>query len=181
GANTPLLTAEGIVGGAFSVLHGRLLEQQHAEPSDAATTSFLALHGQLMALIALPYLGPHAAGEELTRVAPELPQRKAPQSRVEGSLPQRRAAGGRLLERLDMRLTYRTVRCLLYIGEHPGCSNREIALGADISDEGQASKLLSRLTRVGLVANSKPHGPGHPNHWTLTPHGEQVLTAAQGR
>ena len=165
----PLLTAEGVVGGAFSVLHGRLLEQRGA---DGGPRIMIQLHGQLMALIALPYLGPRVAGEELTRMAPDVPPRES--VRVSGD-------GGRLLERLDMRLTYRTVRCLLFIGEHPGSSNREIARGAEISDEGQASKLLTRLTRVGLVANTRPHGPGYPNYWTLTPHGEQVLGAVQGR
>jgi AcrR family transcriptional regulator len=162
----PLLTAEGVVGGAFSVIHGRLLERDGA---------LIALHGQLMALIALPYLGPRAAGEELTREAPEIPLRES--ARVSGDPT---SSGGRLLDRLDMRLTYRTVRCLLFIGAHPGSSNREIAQGAGIADEGQASKLLRRLTRVGLVANTKADGLGHPNHWVLTPHGEQVLSAVQG-
>jgi AcrR family transcriptional regulator len=174
GSTAPLLTAEGVIGGAFSVVHARLLEQHHAGPIDSGPGPLIALHGQLMALIALPYLGPRAAGEELTRFAPELPTRELARARIDGT-------GGRLLERLDMRLTYRTVRCLLYIGEHPGCSNREIAQGAEIADEGQASKLLTRLTRVGLVANTRPHGPGYPNYWTLTPHGEQVLSAVQGR
>lgn len=186
----PLLTAEGVIGGAFSVIHGRLLEQRLAGsspegaaggegPSGAGSHAregtppgqLLQLHGQLMALIALPYLGPRAAGEELTR--------SAPSPAVELS---RRASseGGRLLERLDMRLTYRTVCCLVFIGEHPGASNREIASGAGLSDEGQTSKLLARLSRLDLVANSRPHGPGHPNHWTLTANGEQVLSAVQG-
>ncbi|HEX3391128.1 MAG TPA: helix-turn-helix domain-containing protein [Solirubrobacteraceae bacterium] len=80
-----------------------------------------------------------------------------------------------------MRLTYRTVRCLMFIGAHPGASNREIAQGAEVPDEGQTSKLLSRLTKLALIANSQPHGPGFPNRWTLTAHGEQVLSAVQGR
>jgi AcrR family transcriptional regulator/DNA-binding MarR family transcriptional regulator len=189
----PLLSAEGVVGGAFSVLHGRLLEQDVARavppatdvavdpcvssrtPKGQAGLSLIELHGQLMALIALPYLGPRAAGEELTRSAPAIAMPE--KARVAGD----GGAGGRLLERLDMRLTYRTVRCLLYIGEHPGSSNREIARGAEIADEGQASKLLTRLTRIGLVANSRPPGPGFPNRWALTAHGEQVLSAVQGR
>jgi AcrR family transcriptional regulator len=166
GSEQPLLTAEGIVGGAFAVVHGRLLEQ------DATAGPLIQLHGQLMALIALPYLGPRAAGEELTRAAPEVSV-PAKTTAVRGS--------SRLLERLDMRLTYRTVRCLLFIGEHPGSSNREIAQGAEVPDEGQTSKLLGRLDRLGLIANSRPHGPGYPNYWTLTPHGEQVLGAVQGR
>jgi AcrR family transcriptional regulator len=169
-AEKPLLTAEGIVGGAFSVLHARLLEQ--GEASGTGVGSLTALHGQLMGLIVLSYLGPRIAGEELTRTAPEVPAH-------EGTLVG--GDGGRLLERLDMRLTYRTVRCLLFICENPGSSNREIAQGAEISDEGQASKLLTRLTRVGLVVNSRPPGPGFPNRWALTAHGKQVLSAVRGR
>jgi AcrR family transcriptional regulator len=170
----PTLTAEGVVGGAFSVLHRRMLEQRSGG-DDGAHTPLIQLHGQLMALIAFPYLGPRAAAAELTRKAPSVRQPEA--ARATGGQP----AGGRLLERLDMRLTYRTVRCLLFIGEHPGASNREVAQGADIPDEGQTSKLLTRLTRLGLVANTRPHGPGYPNYWTLTPQGEQVLSAVQGR
>jgi AcrR family transcriptional regulator len=174
----PLLTAEGVIGSAFSVIHGRLLahsgtgEQRMAGGADSAPGPLIALHGQLMALIALPYLGPRAAGEELTRPAPDVP---VPEKVGIGG------EGGRLLDRLDMRLTYRTVRCLISIGENPGSSNREVAKGAEIPDEGQTSKLLSRLARLGLIANTRPQGPGLPNYWTLTPHGEQVLGAVQGR
>jgi AcrR family transcriptional regulator len=180
----PLLTAEGVVGGAFSVVHGRLLEARldDAESdrvSDGAGGAgggrpLIDLHGQLMALIALPYLGPRVAGEELTRSAPVPPAREPPRPRPDGT-------GRRLLERLDMRLTYRTVRCLMFIGEHPASSNREIARGADMADEGQTSKLLSRLTRLDLIVNSQTHGPGHPNRWTLTHHGEQILSAVHAR
>jgi AcrR family transcriptional regulator/DNA-binding MarR family transcriptional regulator len=181
-AEKPLLTAEGVVGGAFSVIHGRLLEDRSsAADGDMVSATragdirpLLSLHGQLMALIALPYLGPRAAGEEITRAAPEIAQRENAAARVDGG-------GGRLLERLDMRLTYRTVRCLLFIAEQPGCSNREIARGADMADEGQTSKLLSRLVRLDLIANSQAHGPGHPNRWALTAHGQQVLSAVQAR
>ena len=177
-ASVPLLTAEGIVGGALSVLHGRLFEQAHAKDASLVQNGgeppgpLIELHGQLMALVALPYLGPRVAGEELTRAAPSVAMRETVRSSGDGK---------RLLERLDMRLTYRTVRCLIYIGKHPGSSNREIAQGAEIADEGQASKLLTRLTRVGLIANTKPHGPGYANYWVLTAHGQQVLGAVQAR
>ncbi len=183
GAEMPLLTAEGVVGGAFSVIHARLLEQAHdlmagAGPSQGsggeASRALIGLHGQLMALIALPYLGPSAAGEELTRQPPELESRE----RV-GPRPD--TGAGRLLERLDMRLTYRTVRCLMFVAENPGCSNREIARGAEMADEGQASKLLARLTKLDLIANSQAHGPGYPNRWTLTTRGEQVLLTVKAR
>lgn len=190
GPGPPLLTAEGLIGGALSVIHGRLLEQGFSRTVDdrkrgenAASASggsvddmapgpLIELHGQLMGLIALPYLGPRAAGEELTRTAPDAAS--LPAARVSGD-------GGRLLERLEMRLTYRTVRCLTFIGDHPGASNREVARGAEVSDDGQASKLLGRLVGLNLIANSRPHGPGYPNRWTLTPHGEQVLGAVRRR
>jgi AcrR family transcriptional regulator/DNA-binding MarR family transcriptional regulator len=189
-AGVPVLTAQGVVGGAFSIIHGRLLEPRIAEgaqtkdetrdPGRDGTSTIedegvrerpgplMELHGRLMALIALPYLGPRAAGEELASLPPDVPV---------PNLTQARRNHGRLLERLDMRLTYRTVRCLVFVASHPGASNREIAKGAEIPDEGQASKLLGRLVKLDLIANSKPHGPGQANHWTLTPHGEQVLSA----
>jgi hypothetical protein len=67
----------------------------------------------------------------------------------------------------------------LFVAEHPGASNREIALGAEIKDEGQASKLLARLASMNLLAKRSP-GPGKPNAWRLTPHGEKVLEAVRG-
>ncbi len=68
-----------------------------------------------------------------------------------------------------MRLTYRTVRVLMVIGEHPGASNREIAEGAGIADQGQISKLLtasrgSSSSRTAATARSK----GAANAWHLT-------------
>lgn len=158
---TPQLTAEGIVGGVLSVIQARLIQPQDKPLID--------LHGQLMALVVLPYLGARAAGQEQTRSAPP----PAPASDVVRSSRD----GGRLLERLEMRLTYRTVRCLLFIRENSGASNKAIARGADISDEGQASKLLGRLSKLRLIANNGPSGPGRPNEWTLTSQGEQVLAA----
>jgi AcrR family transcriptional regulator len=81
----PLLTAETIVGGAFAAIHTRL-SLRDAGRSRAQSGSSRAgrarpgppseLLGQLMALIVLPYLGPEAAGEELTRLPPELPRRR---------------------------------------------------------------------------------------------------------
>ncbi|HWY90109.1 MAG TPA: TetR/AcrR family transcriptional regulator [Solirubrobacteraceae bacterium] len=160
GSEPPLLTAEAVIGATFSVIHTRL--------SLGGEEPLTDLLGQLMALIALPYLGPRAAGEELARPAPEFP----PPSRAADAL----APNRRILERLNMRLTYRTVRCLLFVAEHPGASNRAVALGAEISDEGQASRLLMRLAGLDLLVRTCP-GPGKPNSWRLTPHGEQVLEA----
>jgi AcrR family transcriptional regulator len=165
----PLLTAETIVGAGFSVVHTRLSLR---EPGNRKATNPLSeLLGQLMALIVLPYLGPLAAGEELVRPPPKLPPRPA-SARVG-------ATNGQVLEQLNMRLTYRTVRCLLFIDEHPDSSNREIATGTEIADEGQASKLLMRLAGLDLLAKRSP-GPGKPNAWRLTDYGQKVLKAVQG-
>src|SRR5258705_13083251 len=104
------LTAEGVVGAVFAVLHARILE-----PGGAPLTDLL---GPLMSMIVLPYLGARAAGREMTR----------PMQRATGTdVPPASAAAGDPLDGLNIRLTYRTMRVLGVIGAHPGASNREIA------------------------------------------------------
>jgi predicted HTH transcriptional regulator len=97
-----------------------------------------------MSLIVLPYLGARAARSELTRPAP------APAHDPSRPLV---PAPGDPLHGLNMRLTYRTMRVLAAVAEQPGASNREIAEHAEIIDQGQVSKLLSRLSERGLVEN----------------------------
>jgi DNA-binding IclR family transcriptional regulator len=87
-----------------------------------------------------------------------------------------------------MRVTYRTARVLAAIGERPGASNREVADQAGIVDQGQISRLLSRLESRGLVVNQGAGGGlgggvgatrGTANAWVLTPRGEQVQRGLQ--
>ena len=74
-----------------------------------------------------------------------------------------------------MRLTYRTARVLEAIAERPGVSNRMVAEHAGVADQGQISKLLARLERLGLTVNTGAgHSKGEPNAWTLTQTGAQV-------
>jgi len=74
-----------------------------------------------------------------------------------------------------MRVTYRTAKVLEELLEHPGSSNRQIAERAGIVDQGQISKLLRRLERLGLTANGGAgHAQGEPNAWRLTAQGEDV-------
>jgi AcrR family transcriptional regulator len=161
---SPDVTAEGVIGAVFAVLHSRLLAHSR-EP-------FTALLGPLMSMIVLPYLGARAASSELTREPPPLPKRSRPPRRVVRDP----------LEGLDMRLTYRTVRVLTFIGEHPGASNREIAEGAGITDQGQISKLLTRLERLQLVHNiGEGQIMGSSNEWYLTDRGGQVERATRPR
>ncbi len=155
----PRLTAEAVVGAVSALLHTRLLEER-----DEPLTGLL---GSMMSMIVLPYLGPEAASRELRR--PARPSRCGPGSR---------APAGRSdpLEGLEMRLTYRTMRVLIAVSEHPGASNREVAARSDVADAGQISRLLARLARLGLTENTGgPQANREANAWTLTPSGQELL------
>ncbi len=155
------LTAEGLVGAAFSIVYARLLRGERRP--------LVGLLGELMGMIVLPYQGASAARREEARPAPAVSTRSAGAGRVSAES---------VLDPLDgveMRLTYRTARILEGIAEHPGSSNREAAQRAGIADAGQVSKLLARLERLGLLANRGPgRVKGEPNAWSLTARGETV-------
>ena len=162
----PDVTAEGVVGAIFAVLHTRVLEAGNQPLTD--------LLGSLMSMIVLPYLGARAAGRELARPPLELP---ASDGRPRALTRQKDP-----LEGLNMRLTYRTVRVLMVIAERPGASNREIAEGSGIIDQGQISKLLNRLARLKLVENlGEGQEKGAANAWHLTARGAQVERATRPR
>jgi AcrR family transcriptional regulator len=159
GRQPPPLTAEGVVGAVFSIVHARVLAQ-----GSRGVEPMTELLGPLMAVIVLPYLGMRAAEQELRKPAPPLKTKARPRRDP--------------LEGLDMRLTYRTVRVLIAIAGHPGASNRLVAEGSGISDQGQISKLLARLDSLGLVQNTgQGHPRGAPNAWQLTPRGDEVEQA----
>jgi AcrR family transcriptional regulator len=157
------LTAEGVVGAVLSVLHARLSvgDARH----NGGPAPMASLLGPLMAMIVLPYLGQAAAAREAARVVPRR-KRAAPLS-------------GDPLRELDMRLTYRTVRVLLAIAADPGASNRRVSEAADVSDQGQISKLLARLEHLGLIENGGAGGVarGEPNVWRLTAKGADIERA----
>jgi TetR/AcrR family transcriptional regulator len=153
--------AECAVGGALAAIHARLL-QSSTEPSTALLNS-------LMYVVTLPYLGSRVALRELAR-----PVSRAP-------LPSAGANGDFApLESLDIRLTYRTLRVLAAIAAAPGSSNRQVADAAGVHDDGQISKLLMRLQRVGLVQNTgQGHARGGSNAWVLTSKGARVERASR--
>ncbi|MGA9286652.1 MAG: TetR family transcriptional regulator [Solirubrobacteraceae bacterium] len=161
-ADIPSLTAEGLVGAANAIVYQRVFEHS-PEP-------LVALLPALMGMIVLPYLGQAAARREQARPVPE--QSSTSNSRTS-------AFGGDSnehdwLEALPMRLTYRTMRVLHAVAEHPGVSNRRAGEAAGIADQGQISKLLSRLERLGLLANtSEGHAKGEANAWRLTEVGQR--------
>lgn len=157
------LTAEGVVGALLTIVQTRLARAQH-QP-------LTGLLSDLMAVIVLPYLGPAVARREQAQPTP------TPAVAVVDVQP---VAADPLAD-LPMRITYRTAKVLGAIGAHPGASNRQVAAHAGIHDQGQVSKLLSRLQRLGLIVN---HGTGHPNGepnaWQLSPRGAQVASSLAG-
>ncbi len=166
------VVAEGVVGAVLAVLYTRLLGESSGAASDGASGpstegfSLVELHGQLMSLIVLPYLGAGIARKELERPAPA----PSASTRPVEPFPQGRSEPGQR----GARLTYRTVRVLKAIAELPAGSNREVAERAGIVDQGQISKILTRLEYQGLVVNRGGSGAarGTPNAWWLTEHGE---------
>jgi AcrR family transcriptional regulator len=158
----PPVIAEGVVGAVLAVIQNRMLAEDR-EP-------MIGLFGSLASVIVLPYLGSAVARRELIRPAPRV-----------------RVAGGGLSEseermsarQAGVRLTYRTARVLNAIADYPGASNREVAERAGIVDQGQVSKLLSRLEARDLIVKiGEGRSRGAPNAWRLTERGEVVLKAA---
>jgi AcrR family transcriptional regulator len=164
GSELSALTAEGILGGVLSVLHARLTQDSEE--------SLLELSGPLMGMIVLPYMGQAAARRETERPVPK----HSAKQRVERVDP---------LQDLPMRFTYRTMRVLTSIAEFSANgtypSNRQVGEHAGIPDQGQASKLLARLHRLGLIQNQGGDpARGEPNAWTLTDTGKQVYDSIAG-
>jgi AcrR family transcriptional regulator len=165
------LTGEGVVGAVLAVVYARLTAGGPGAGGGGGRGSLTGLLNPLVAMVVLPYLGAGAAEREQTRPVVEVRR-------------ERRKPVGDPLGGLDMRLTYRTLRVLAAIASAPGASNRTVADGAGVADQGQISKLLARLENLGLIDNSGVgHLKGEPNAWELTQRGrevEHVLSAGSG-
>jgi AcrR family transcriptional regulator len=188
GGELPPLTAEGIVGAAFSVIHARLLQEQPGPLTE--------LLNPLMATIVLPYRGNAAAARELSHRMPapaDYAQRgRASNSRngksagpawgaAQASDSGRRDSPSTAVQ--DFRLTVRTQMVLAAVaelgGRGAGPNNRQVSELAQVADQGQISKLLARLEGLGLVQNAGGQNQGVPNAWQLSPRGQEVLHAGQ--
>ncbi|HWX98123.1 MAG TPA: helix-turn-helix domain-containing protein [Solirubrobacteraceae bacterium] len=149
----PSLAAQSALSGALGLVHARLVSRDGR--------SLVELRNPLMATIVLPYLGQRAARRE---------SRREP----EHATARRNGSAAREDRAVGFRLTYRTMRVLAVIGDQPALSNRVVAEHAGISDAGQVSKLLARLTRLGLIENTGAgHTRGATNAWRLTREGEE--------
>ncbi len=162
GSDCTSLTAEGLVGAAFGIVYARLVRGERRPLTE--------LTGELMGMIVLPYLGPAVARREQARPVPVAVAERSGR-RSSGLTSVHRDP----LQEVPMRLTYRTARVLECVASQPGISNRAVADRAGVSDQGQISKLLARLERLGLVANgSEGHTRGEANAWALTALGCEV-------
>jgi AcrR family transcriptional regulator len=160
----PPLVAEGVVGGVFGVIHGRVLESR-AEP-------LLDLLGVLMAMIVLPYRGGAAAARELSRPIPPPPA----QSRDEAG-PSSQPLGA--ASPVDYRLTARTQMALAAVAASPGLNNREVSEMVGLSDQGQISRMMRRLAERGLIEDTQAHTKHLARAWRLTADGEALVDAHQ--
>ncbi len=164
GSGLPPLTAEGTVGAVFAVVHARLLEH--------GGSPLLELARPLTAMIVGPYLGVVAARKELKRPTASL---AATVSNLPTNAPNLPSDP---FKDLPIRFTYRTARVLTSIAETPGASSKQVAQASGIADDGQASRLLTRLQHHDLIQDNGV-GPtkGMPRAWTLTSRGQQILQA----
>lgn len=191
------LVGEALVGAAFAILHRRLLHDAQRRGGRAATGGtgtrrvarrqragvgqgsgmgqpappvgrLVELQVPLMSMIVLFHVGASAARRERER-PPTLP---CPPNEVS-------AGASGVLDARDVRLTDRTILVLCAIGAlsrtGAGPSNRQVARAAGVADQGQTSKLLSRLCRKGLIENSPGEVQLRANAWRLTPEGEAVV------
>jgi DNA-binding MarR family transcriptional regulator len=124
----------------------------------------------LMATIVLPYRGSEAAARELERRAPRVPAR-----RRDGDGTSRRPLAS--ASPVDYRLTVRTQMALAAVAGRPGLSNREVSEIIGLSDQGQVSRMMRRLSDQGLVENTQGHSSRHMKAWRLTADGEAVIDA----
>jgi AcrR family transcriptional regulator len=150
--------AHGVIGGLVEVVHAQLVR--------APEQRLILRRNELMAIVALPYLGPAASHRELTRPLPATAEMAPRRQRSE------------LPVRAGVRMTYRTRRVLSVVADRPGLSNREISDLAGIADQGQISKLLTRLGELGLLENvGDGQALGRANAWRLAARGSELMHA----
>ncbi|MGD0455126.1 MAG: hypothetical protein ABSB69_16175, partial [Solirubrobacteraceae bacterium] len=95
--------------------------------------------------------------------------------RQETPVPVARRIALDLLKNRGGRLNHRTAWVLRVIGAEPGLSNSKIARRVGINGKGDASALLARLARRGLIENTRTQG--RENVWHLTASGKELEAA----
>jgi DNA-binding MarR family transcriptional regulator len=151
----PPLTAHAVASGVLGVLYARL-----SEPEPGV---LVELVGPLMSFMVMPFLGTRAARRELRR-----PRETGRTS----------AEGADLLQDPGKRLNHRReIQVLGTLAGAPGLNGKQVGLRAGVKDQGHVSRLLARLTRLGLIENTAPSGRSGVKAWRLTDAGERIHTA----
>lgn len=176
--SAPPLAAEGVMGSVLGVIHTHMVTGKRAP--------LIELMGPLMGLVVRPYLSPQAAAREVERgaaLAQEIQVAALPGEHPgDVAVPLRRHTT-RLHVAIPAMLSnpnsQRARHCVLFLTDHPGSSNREVAAGIGVAHESQISRLLSSLLKERLVAR-RSAGAGKPNAWRLTSRGEEISRALRG-
>jgi DNA-binding MarR family transcriptional regulator len=157
-AYPPPLAAHAVASGVLGVLHAQLCQPR--------TGSLVELAGPLMSFTVAPFLGRRAAQRELHSADAAV---FSPTTRE--SLDLLQGPGRRLSH-------HREIEVLRTLALEPGLNNGEIAQRAGVRDQGQASRLLARLQRLGLIENAQEsRRPDAMKAWCLTASGTQLEAA----
>lgn len=160
------LSAEATVVAVAGILHRRLVTGE-APP-------FTHLLAPLTSVVLEPYCDAqtvtqaHAQAERLAQELAEERAARRPRPAMDMVIP----------KALTNPRAHRGRACLCYLATHPGASNRAVGEGIGLTRVEQAASLLARLANQGLL-HKQAGRPGHPNAWSLTPHGEQVARALE--
>jgi AcrR family transcriptional regulator len=144
-----------------------------------APEPLIGLLGPLMGLVTAPYLDAWAVAEEVNRAecyAQGLLAMGVAHSSASDEPHSALERTSRIPALLANPRARRLRQCMLYLAEHPGASNRQVASAIGVTSHTQVSTLLTRLQRAGSLQKHQG-SPGHPNAWTLTPEGERVAQA----
>jgi AcrR family transcriptional regulator len=170
------LAAEGVLAAVLGLGHAHLVS---ADPEP-----LVALTGPLMGAILAPFLdeevvlGQVRRGEEAARAA--VAKDDDHWAAAARAAAERVHLGSGVVSGLPAHLAgWRPSRgraCLVFIAEHPGASNRDVADALGISHPPQVSRLLSRLCAERLL-DKRSQGAGKRNEWRLTEHGAEALAA----
>lgn len=163
------LAVTGVMESVIGLVRAHLLSERE-EP-------LISLLGQLMSLIVAVYVGAGEAAVEIERCAPlarELAGAGA--ARLEQSRRGEGAGAVAVPDALSDPRAHRARACLLYLLEHPGASNREVARAAGVARDDQISTVLARLAGSGLL-EKRAGRPGLANAWSLTAYGTRVALA----
>lgn len=163
GAHT--LRTEAAIGAVAEVLRARVSNKQ-----PAACTPLLA---ELVEVVLVQYETSPERREAARGWAAAIVKGRAAQPPPPAKTSPRRRGEFPINER-----AFRMNDVILYLNGKPRASNQEIAKGIGVPHEGQISKLLERLRKLGLL-RKHARGAGHANAWWLTPAGERYAQTLQ--